>query len=477
MSITKNQLKPDIHLNIATYHIYGEMNSSSVDELLNRIENHLYILRGMHIQGLLFSFQNVTKIDKNALRDLIDGFGVFHVKMRSRIGFTDYSDKMYKALRMLIISTPLGLYRNVEIMSLAVGTSNISSDAGVLVYSDNVDERQLIASTLIGNDYFVVMAISNKDLLHKAKNRERYDRIVHNSYFSNIHEDVAISFTNNIFIYEFQGTLDGTLSSRIDIDDFRYRLSLGYTVIVFDFTSIYHMNLKAAYFLIELEQIASSYDALVCCIGLSEHKLDPNASSTLDKGKIWIFDDLSHVAEDEEVIQKTEARLPRYSTGISKKLLELTPFFLSSSIQTLNLYELKNPQKSAPKQVGMRELISIKPIVVTHISFSGDFEGEFFFLFRKESAKTLVDNILYGVDKYTIEDFLDAMSEFVNALTGKLKSNLRKKNKCIQFDLPYSATSLDEFLDRNSEQTFILSSFEHDEQRYYAALSSPIKEF
>lgn len=475
MPLTKNQLKPDIHLNIATYHIYGEMNKSSVDELLNRIENHLYILRGMHIKGLLFSFENVTKIDRNALLELINGFGVFHVKMRARIGFCDYSDKMYNALRMLVLSTPLGLYRDVEVMSLAVATSNIKSDSGVLVYADNVDERQLIASILISNDYFAVMAISKKDLLLKAKDKDNYDRIVYNSYFSNIHDDVAISFTNNIFIYEFQGTLDHTLSERINTDDFNYRLTLGYNVIVFDFTGIYHLNLKASYFIIELEKMASSFDALICCIGLNEHKIDPNASATLEKGNIWIFEDLNHVAEDEEVIQKTESKLPTYSTGISKKLLELIPYFMASSLQALKLYGFKNTKKSTPKQIGMKELSKVRPSVVTHISFLGDFEGEFFFLFKKNSAYNLVTNVLVGIDDYDVNDFLDAMSEFVNSLTGKLKSTLRKHNKCIQFDLPYSSTSINDFFSPDSEQRFIFTNFEYEDEVYYVALTSPIE--
>jgi CheY-specific phosphatase CheX len=472
----KNPLKPDIHLNIAIYHIFGEMVSSSVDELLNRIENHLHILRSMHIQGLLFSFENVTKIDKKALLKLIKGLGVFHVKMRARIGLSDYSDKMYKALRALIISSPLGLYKNIDVMSLAVGTSKIASNSGVLVYSHNVDERQLIASTLIANNYFVIMAISNKDLLFKAKDEHRYDSIVHNSYFSNIHEEVAISFDNNIYIYEFQGILDGSIYSRINIDDFKYRLSLGYSVIIFDFTHIYHMNLRAALFLLELEQIASSFSALIGCIGLSNHKIDANALSTLDKANIWLFEDLDHVVEDEEVIKKTQTRLPMFTDGISKKLLELTTHFMSSSIQALNLYELANPKKVPPKQVGINELSIINPSVITHINFSGDYEGEFFFLFEKVSAHTLADNILVGMDKYTMEDYLDAMSEFVNSLTGKLKSNLRKQNKCIQFNLPYSSQNLESFLDVDDVRTFILTAFEYNNKKYYAAISAPIED-
>lgn len=476
MPFTKNQLKPDIQLSIATYNIVGELNSASVDELLNRIENHLHILRGLHVKGLLLSFKHMTKIDKKSLEEIIESFGTFHVKMRAMIGFCNYSEKTFPVLRKLIQSTPLGLYKDVNIMALAIGTSNIHTKSPILVYSDNVDERQVIASTLISNNYFVVMAVSQNDLAKKAKQKDRFDRIISNSYFSNIHDEVTISFQRNIFIYEFQGTLDETIAKRIDIEDFKYRLSLGYHVIIFDFTRIYHMNLRAAYFLIELEELASSYDdVLICAIDLNEYKIDTNALGVLDKSSVWLFDDLNHIFSDKEVLEKTVSRTPQFSSGISKKLLELTPHLVRASMQSLKIYEILNEQKSSFKQINVRQLHSIKPSILTHIEFSGDFEGELLFLFSQESAKILVKQILVDVGSYNLADYLDAMSEYVNSVTGKLKSNLRKKNKCIQFSLPFSTVKLEEFIPKDMEQSFILTNYQCNEKNYYVALTAPIE--
>lgn len=467
--------KPDIQLNIATYMIHGELNDASAQEIINRIENHLHILRGLHVEGLLLSFAEITKIDKDALFRVINSFSRLHVKMRAVIGFCDYTGKIFPILRHLIKSSPLGLYESVDTMALAIGTSNASRELPILVYSDNIDERQLIASTLISNNYFVIIAVSKSDLEVKSHDKKRFNRIIKESYFSHIHDNVMINFENNIFSYEFQGTLDNTLSSRINVDDYMYRLSQGYNVVIFDFTRIYHMNLQAALFLIELEKKAQPYKALICAIELSNDKVDINAFGALKRSEIWLFESINHIYADAEVIEKTTSRLPRFGDGVSKKLLELAPNFIAATMQTLNIYEIPNPNKSHLKQINTKQLYSIKYKVATIITFCGDFEGEFIFLFTQESADILIKHILVDHYEYDEEEYLDAIGEFVDSLAGKLKSNLRKKNRGVKFTPAESTTNLEDIIHKKSLQTFILTNFQCDGKDYYAALTSPME--
>ena len=118
---------------------------------------------------------------------------------------------------------------------------------------------------------------------------------------------------------------------------------------------------------------------------------------------------------------------------------------------------------------------SLRTKIVTHIKFSGDYQGEFIFLFTQKSMGVIINHILLDSDEYKGEDYLDAMSEFVNSLTGKLKSNLRKDNKCIQFDLPISTVKLESTVPSNSQQKFIFTSFKCNKSEYHVALSSPIE--
>ena len=469
------QTKPDIKLNIATYALKKDLTLHAAESIITRIEQHLHILRGLHVEGLLFSFKGIDKIDKEAIQKLVKAFNLFHVKLRTFVGFSDYTPKQFQVLQLFIKNTPLALFKDVDTMALAIGSSNVHSYASILVHSDDVDDRQSIASTLIANHYFVIMAISKQDFQAKLEHKDRFDRIVNNSYFGNMHEDVGIKFEHDIFIYEFKGALNADLSKRINLKDFEYRLSLGYKVFVFDLTRIYHMDLRAAYLLLEMDTLAEAHGAQICLVDISREKIDSNALAVLQKSKLWIFDILEDVYEDEDIIELTRKRPITYSQGISKELMGIVPHLIAASVQSLDIYEIPNPGKSPSQQIKLSDLAKLKPMITTHISFHGDFEGELIFLFAQESTETLITHILGDFENSSGEDLLDAMTEFVNSVSGRLKSNLRKKHKCVNFNLPHSTAVLDDIISHQSEQNAVLTSFKCNEHPYYCALTSNIK--
>lgn len=473
MSLVKRPTKPDIVFSIAIYKCEGAVSHANIDDLIKRLDDHLHILRGMHIKGVLVSFKSVTKLDKEPLVKLIKSLSLFHAKLRCSVGLCDYSAKLFPILMQLITGTPLGLFKTADVLALAIGTSNVHRHSSILVHSDDVDNRQSIASTLISNNYFVVMAFSEKDFQDKSQQKDRFDRLVYQSLFSNMQEEVTIGFERNIFIYEFKGSLNESLGKIVKVQDFEYRLSLGYKVFIFDLTRIFQMNLRAAYFFLELEQLAAPFKAQICLIDLRKEKIDSNALAVLNKSKLWIYDHINDAFEDDEVIEMTAHKHPHYSTGISKELLSMTPYFIAASIQSLEIYEIKNPDKSPSKQINVKKLYALKPTIVTHITFAGDYEGELIFLFAQKSAEILIKNILGDFDGYEGNDYLDAMTEFVNAVTGKLKSNLRKKHKCVQFSIPYSTATLEDIIPMNSPQSIVLTTFMCDGNEYYVGLTSP----
>ena len=153
----------------------------------------------------------------------------------------------------------------------------------------------------------------------------------------------------------------------------------------------------------------------------------------------------------------------------------IVPHLIAASVQSLDIYEIPNPGKSPSQQIKLSDLAKLKPMITTHISFHGDFEGELIFLFAQESTETLITHILGDFENSSGEDLLDAMTEFVNSVSGRLKSNLRKKHKCVNFNLPHSTAVLDDIISHQSEQNAVLTSFKCNEHPYYCALTSNIK--
>jgi CheY-specific phosphatase CheX len=154
----------------------------------------------------------------------------------------------------------------------------------------------------------------------------------------------------------------------------------------------------------------------------------------------------------------------------------MAPHLIASGIQTLELYEFKSIDKSPSKQIKLKDIVPLKPTICTGISFDGDYDGDYIFIFNQGITELLLENILGGLDGVEGEDLLDAMSEFTNSVTGKLKTNLHKRDKCIHFNLPRSTAVLSDLVPHDAmEKPAILMTFSCMGEEFYIALTSPLK--
>ena len=471
-----SHLKPDVQRNIAVYAIDKEVSVKKVENLASRIEQHLHILRGLEVKGFLISLEGVKSLDKPSIEALVEALILFHVRLRVIAGFCDYTTSIFNVLMSFIKKTPLALFKNQEVMALAIGTSGVYSHATLLVHADDLDNRQSIASTLISNNYFVVMATSMDDVKTKLRDKDKYERVVVNSYFGFMHENASILFNEGIFTYEFRGDLNVDITKRVNLQDFEYRLSIGHKAFIFDLTKIYHMDMRAAYLFVEMEKMAIDAGAQICLVDLNGSKVDKNAVAILQKSNFWIFDHVEEVFEDEEIVEMVETRRNTFVPGLSNDTMKMAPQLIAATMQTLDLFEFENIKKSPSKQISLKDLATLKPTICTGIAFDGDYDGDFIFIFTQGIAEILIENILGGFDDAEGEDFLDALSEFVNSVSGKLKSNLRRRERCIHFGLPHSTAVLSDLITpAYADNPGILMTFSCLGQEFYIALTSPIK--
>lgn len=466
--------KPDIKYNVAVYNC-TKFTKKDVTQLTERVEQHLPILRGMHVKGIAFSLKGVEKVDKEALEIVLEKFKLYHVKLNAMAGLIDYPPKIFPVLELFVRDSPLGLFRTVDVMALALGTSNIGNYASILVHTDNIDNRQTIASTLISNNYFAVMATSKEDLKARLAQKDKFGAIITHSFFGNIFETFEVTFHNNIYTYELKGALKGNIKDRLNVEDFKYRLSLKYRVFVLDFAKVYYMDATVAHLIMELDALALEHDAHICVINLDTDKIERNALSVLQNSKLWVYENMDDVITDDDItplIKRTKTTYPY--DGIPKRMLSFIPKLIGSTMRTMDIYTINDASKTPSKQTVLSELINLKPTIVTHIEFKGDAEGDMIFLFAQGSTEVLLEHILGTTMEAEGEDFLDAMSEFVNSVTGTLKSALKKEYQCIQFSLPKSTPLLSDVCNESSKQIAVLTGFECKEQPFYIAITYPI---
>ncbi len=467
------EYKPDIQHSIAVYHYPASMDVGGVNELLARINGHMTILRGLHVEGIMISFKEMHKLDQSSLVALIESLSILHTKYELHIGFGDYPKAFFPVLLKFIKATPVSLFKTIEVMALAIGTSRLPTYSSILVYIEDTDEAKSIVSHLISKQYFVVMAHSKEDMLKRIHQKNSFDRIVVESHFGNLQEEVTVDFEKGIFTYSFQGSLDNDLSKSINIKEFKARLDFGYRVFIFDLNNIFHMDMHAAYILTDFLTAAKPYHAVICLVGLDKNKLNSNAYTIMDRSNFWSYKEKEDIYSDEEIILKLQKQhFHLQSQGISKRIIELIPKFIKATKQTLDRLGVKE-FASQSKQCVVGKKPDLQPYISTHMNFAGDYVGEINFIFPKESVYAILERKEENPGELTKEDHIDMLKEFSGTVMGRLKANLEKRNHSIEAEFPYAVEYSDVDYDC-IQHKYILETFYCDGKPFYVTVTDYI---
>ena len=464
------QYKPDIKFNIANYNYPDISNHADILELINRITGHISILRTLHIKGIMISFKYVRKVDKASLEVLIQELANLHVRSGINIGLGDYSHTFFPILLELIKSTSISLYKTLTIMSLAVGTS--SKYSSVLMYIEDKEESKSIASFLINNHYFVIVAPSLEVMKHKLQyHRDLFDHVLIESHFGALPQEVTVNFNGGIFTYTFQGRLDQHLKTTIDTKIFKERLIMGFKVFIFDMANIINMDMHAAYILVEMLQLAQKYDTTICLVGLNKESIDNNAYSIMEKNPFWNFKgDISDIHNDPDIKEDIAHQHTRLqSMGISKRIIELMPQFIKATKQILECLDIKDVHIHT-QQCHAEKRAHITPYIATHVNFSGDYSGEMNFIFPKESVDVILERKYEKPQELDKTDHIDALKEFSSTIMDKLNANLEKIHYTIFSDFPM-ATDCKDINDECIEHTYILETFNCEGHPFYVTIT------
>lgn len=464
------QYKPDIKFNIASYNYPDISNHAGIVELINRITGHMSILRTLHIKGVMISFKYVRKVDKSSLELLIKELSILHVRSGINIGLGDYSHAFSPTLLELVQSTTISLYKTLTVMSLAVGTS--SKYSSVLMYIEDKSESKSIASFLINNHYFVIIASTLEDMKHKLQhNRNLFDHVLIESHFGSLPQEVTVSFKHDIFTYTFQGRLNQQLKSTFKYKNFKERLILGFKVFIFDMTHIINLDMHAAYVLTDILQMAQEHQATICLIGLNKETVDNNAYSIMDKNAFWNFKgDSSDIYDDPDIkVAVAHQQTKLHSMGISKKIIDLMPQFIKATKQVLERLDIKDIHIHT-QQCHAKKRADIDPYIATHINFSGDYTGEINFIFPKSSVDLILERKLDKQKKLHKSDHIDALKEFSSTIMDKLNANLEKIHYTIFSDFP-TPVEYKDINDEHIDQTYILETFQCGNHPFYATIT------
>ncbi len=463
------QYKPDIISDIASY-IYPDMaNEAAVTELSGRIQQHITILKNLDVKGIFISFKYVRKLDKRALQNFIKELSDFSINNAIPIGFGEYSHSFFPNLLAMTQASSIGLYKRLNVMALSLGTRTPFST--VLIYLEDLNETNMIASHLISNQYTVIICSNLEELKSRlAGDRKAYDYVVIDSHFGTIQDQVLIRFKKHIFHYTFYGILDESLDKNIDSVNFQEHLDFGYKVFIFDLTYIMHIDATAATYLTSFLDRAQQYKASICLLGLQENRCNSNAYALLKQNGFWHFNNnTEEIYKDTRVMEKIhEQRFQNNPLGISKKIIEFIPHFLKATRTVLSLIGV-HELKVNSQQCHQEKQPNIDPYIATHINFEGDYFGEINFIFTRASAHVILENH-YDGRNLSKEEHIDALKEFSSTIMEKIKEILERKSMAIEAAFPV-ATDADHVDLSCTEHKFILETFLCENEPFYVTIT------
>ncbi len=260
--------------------------------------------------------------------------------------------------------------------------------------------------------------------------------IIKNSLILKVSNKVGAIVKNSIVYFFFDGFLDANLANMFDIEYFRRNLLIGFKVFIFDMNAVKGLNIHAVRFLKTLGVEAAEYGALLVIIGLDKKSVQPQLIEDLvDMGYIFFAneEEFFKSKEYEEAINSSEI-IYKKSKKITKDFVRLLPYFVNSTISTVELMTGVEAKKDTPKITDV-SIDTTKNYVASSIGFYGDMDG-MMILILSENLTKRISKILLGEEYKTKEELNDLVSEFANIIVGTVKREIQKHDLKINITLP-----------------------------------------
>ncbi len=212
--------------------------------------------------------------------------------------------------------------------------------------------------------------------------------IIKNSIVSKFANTISAVTKNDIVYFFFDGFLDADIINMFDIEYFRRSLLTGFRVFVFDMNNVKGLNIHAVRFLSKLGVEAAEYGALLTIIGLDTKGVQPKLLEDLEiVGFVFFADEKTFLQSD--VLKEAKANMQivyKTQRKITKELVELLPYFVKSTIETIELLTGIEAKKEKPEYTEI-EIDTNKNYVSSSIGFYGDVDGLMILIFAEELSK------------------------------------------------------------------------------------------
>lgn len=434
-------MKPVLKEKLAVFSPQGFLDGGNASSVIE--PNDVDFVINSKSEIILVSLKKIIFFNQRGLSIVLESLQKMSNKLGAMIGFCDYDEKKYKMIMDIYHGhVPFTLLDSQEIGELFAGVGKKSENKKVLIYSDDIEQRNRIVMELYELGY---EAVTSPDMGDFEKQKDSYDFCIKHSYLGSSDRIIHVHIRDNVVIYTLKDFLDSSLADNFDDEHHQNALKIGFNYFLFDAEKVSSTNIHAVNFISKLSTAGAEYGATIAISGLNEKNITDALRNDLEDAGILIYEKIDDFFSDSDILGEDgggalSGKKPRH---ITKKLVEVLPIVMETTLKTIESMLHENLVR---KDIKVQDLLWEKDIksYAVAIAFYGQIEGMMVLAFEEELAKKTCKVLLD--DDAGSTQILVALGELVNIIGGKLTQQMKRKNYNIDITMPRTYKNIDELM-------------------------------
>ncbi|MDD5400351.1 MAG: chemotaxis protein CheX [Sulfurimonas sp.] len=428
-------MRPVVKNGIATFSPQGFLDGNNTNSFLG-IEDVEATIH-LNVDMILVSLKKVVFFNKNGLDTFIKLFIQIRKKNHATVGFCDYDNKKYAAIRKFYQDDiNFSLFKTLEIAYL-FSSSFKNQSKNVLIYSSDRSQRSAIAIELHDNGHNPIVVQSQEEYDEKKEKKETFDYAIDSTFLGQMGQKIATRVTGNAIIYTISMFLDIEISDKFNIEYHSNSLNVGFRLFIFDAYKVISMNVHALNFFSKLASSAAEYNATICFVGMKFDKTPESFRNTLEDSGILFYAQMDDILGNKELLKElgaSSAANVKNRRVINKETVLELPKFINAAAVTI---EMMTNSKAVKESASVQNLVieNRDAKVASSIGYYGDMDGMVILIFPIGIAKKACE-LLIGENTDDMELILDSLAELVNIVGGKIKTLLLDEGINVNITLP-----------------------------------------
>ncbi|NPA74162.1 MAG: chemotaxis protein CheX [Epsilonproteobacteria bacterium] len=415
-------MKPIVKNNCAVFFPQGFIDGFNANAIIDPSDISFTISKKP--KAVFISLKKVIFFNKKGLSILLEAIRSIQDEIHCVVGFCEYDKNKYNTIfSMFDGELDFSLLENLKVLSLFFEDTK-DKEQKILVYNDDEDQKNQLAISLYEVGHKPYVAKDKAEFLQKKDEYIKDGIVISHSYIATADPQIDVHIKHNVIFYNLKNFVDSTISKKFDLDYHENLLRIGFKVFVFDITNVSSMNIHGVNFFAKLSTAGAEYGVTFCIVGVNDKKVTSQLKNDLEDSGILLYRDMDQFEDDLEI--KKEAlrggKSSSKSFKLTKNIVSNLNYFVDTAMQITQMLAQKKGEK---KSVEITKFLinDDEDVYIALFGIYGHLEAILSVILSKklilDACKIFID------DENSQDDIFEALAEYTNILSSKIKSNFK----------------------------------------------------